>query len=151
MRLAPVRLVAGSVLAGALIVGGLASHVQAAHPVAAKNTCVPAPTDGKGGPYPAKKSSDCTAMKTVTVYAMADPKTFGAFVPSNITIKKGTTVIWIWKTGPHNVSFINPSVKLIDSGFLNPGGKFKETFTKTGVFKYQCQVHPMQFGLITVK
>src|SRR5579862_8994447 len=105
MPISPVRLVAGSMLAGMLLIGGFAVHVQAAQHIAAKNTCVPAATDGKGGPYPAKVSANCTALKAVTINIMADPKITGAFVPSNITIKKGTKVTWIWKTTPHNVYF----------------------------------------------
>jgi plastocyanin len=151
MRFSPLRLIGGGVLAGTLLIGGLAAHVHAAQQDAAKNTCVAAPTDGKGGPYPAKATSNCTALKAVTINIMADPKITGAFVPSNITIKKGTKVTWVWKTTPHNVYF-DPKYNLDSSQVMtNVGAKFSITFSKSGTFPYICQVHLGQKGVIVVK
>ncbi|MGH2410545.1 MAG: hypothetical protein ACRDGS_09275, partial [Chloroflexota bacterium] len=65
--------------------------------------CAPANTDGQGGPYPAAVSSRCTGLRQVEVDVITDPKLGGGFSPSNITISAGTTVIFVWKSGGHNL------------------------------------------------
>ena len=119
------------------------AHAALARPKAA-GRCVAAKSDGSGGPYPAKISANCTALKKVTVNVETDPVIGGAFTPSNITIKKGTTVTWIWKSGSHNLAPFHAAIE-------NPGFKFSKRFTKAGKYKYLCQVHPGQNGLVIVK
>jgi plastocyanin len=57
------------------------------------------------------------------------------FTPKTLSVKKGTTVKWSWKTGgvPHNVT-----------------GK---GFTKAGTYKYVCSIHKAagMTGTIKVK
>ncbi len=51
---------------------------------------------------------------------------------------------FIWKSGGHNLAPFDPTIE-------NQGHKFTKTFTKTGTFKYMCQVHPGQNGVVIVK
>jgi plastocyanin len=69
------------------------------------------------------------------------------FSPKTITVKKGTTVRWSWKTGgvPHNV---------VGKGFKSKTGAtvtFKKKFTKKGTYKYTCTIHKAQGMTGTVK
>jgi len=106
--------------------------------------CLPAKTDGNGGPYPAAISSSCTGMKAVEVDIVSDPKITGGFAPSNITISRGTTVTWVWKSGGHNLAPFHTAIE--DTGF-----RYSQTFTTRGDYQYQCQVHPGQYGIVHVK
>lgn len=60
------------------------------------------------------------------------------FVPKELKIEIGTTVIWKNRSGHHNVI-------ADDSGFESPefdaGGEFKRTFDKAGTYKYFCAFH----------
>src|SRR5712692_2394973 len=121
MKVSPVRLIASGVVVASLMAGGIvgADHARAAQPTPnpTSKTCVPAKTDGGNGPYPAAKSADCTKLKAVTVWVIADPTIGGGFAPSNITIKKGTKVTWIWKAGGHNLAPFDPTIESQDHKF----------------------------------
>jgi plastocyanin len=148
MKFSVIRFIGCGALVGATVAGSLAGadNVRAAQPGPnpTSKTCVPAKTDGTSGQYPAKASANCTALKTVTVWVVSDPIVSGGFAPSNITIKKGTKVTWIWKAGGHNLAPFDPTIE-------SQGHKFSKTFTKAGKYKYSCQVHPGQYGVVTVK
>ena len=69
------------------------------------------------------------------------------FSPKTITVKKGTTVKWSWKTGgvPHNV---------VGKGFKSKTAAtvtFKKKFTKKGTYRYVCTIHKAQGMKGTVK
>jgi plastocyanin len=148
MKILPVRLITRSAVAAALILGSLlaADNARAGQPTPnpKSKTCVPAATDGTSGTYPAKKSADCTKLKVVTVWVTTDPLIGGAFEPSNITIKRGTKVSWIWKAGSHNLAPFHMAIESV-------GFRFSKTFPKVGKYAYMCQVHPGQNGLIIVR
>lgn len=91
------------------------------------------------------------AGKTVTVTMTDEP---ARFVPEDIHIKVGTTVVWK-NTGAtlHSVT-ADPSkaqvashislpkgAKEFDSGFMPPGATFSHTFTVPGEYKYICIPH----------
>ena len=69
------------------------------------------------------------------------------FKPATVSIKKGDTVRWSWKTGgvPHNVT---------GKGFKSgneTSGKFKHTFKQVGTYKYTCTLHqPDMDGVVKV-
>lgn len=105
--------------------------------------CVPAATDGQGGPYPAASSSSCTGVKLVEVDVVPDPKIGGGFSPSNITISAGTTVLFVWKSGGHNLHPFQDQIQ--DSGYT-----LRHTFVKRGDYPYECQIHPGQYGIVHV-
>jgi plastocyanin len=69
------------------------------------------------------------------------------FAPKTITVKRGTTVKWSWKTGgvPHNV---------VGKGFKSKTAatvSFSKKFTKKGTYKYVCTIHKAQGMTGTVK
>jgi plastocyanin len=89
-----------------------------------------------------------------------------SFQPSSVTIKVGDTVEWEnvgnsvhHATDDHDMAIkkddvASPSGELVfDSGFLQPGGTFKHTFTTPGTYKYVCVVHEPSgmMGEIVVK
>lgn len=85
----------------------------------------------------------------VTVPLVDDPKTVGAFQPVKLSIKVGQTVGWINVSGqPHNVIFDDKSVGASD--LLQKGQTYKLTFSKAGIYKYSCTLHPGMDGEIDV-
>jgi plastocyanin len=73
-----------------------------------------------------------------------------AFSPSDITVKKGTTVTWTNQDStPHTVTEMDTQTGP-DSGNLNPGAKYTFTFNQNGTFKYHCTLHPEMLGTVTV-
>ena len=72
------------------------------------------------------------------------------FKPANISIKRGTKVIWINKDStPHTATANNH--RTFDSGLLRKGQRYTRTFWKTGKYGYHCKPHPFMKGSITVK
>lgn len=71
-----------------------------------------------------------------------------AFQPGSIAVPTGTMVTWR-NTGatPHTATAFNGA---FDSGTLNPGGSFSETFSDAGVYMYHCQIHPNMVGTVQV-
>ncbi len=72
------------------------------------------------------------------------------FKPANITIKRGTKVIWINKdTSPHTATAKNG--RSFDSGLLRKGQRYSHTFKRAGKKPYHCEPHPHMKGSVTVK
>ncbi|MGB9980135.1 cupredoxin domain-containing protein [Methanobacterium sp.] len=90
-------------------------------------------------PMPAKHTS---SQMTVPIYG-------GSYHPKVLTVKIGATVTWANKeTEPHTVTSVS---RLFNSGIIKPGGYYKVTFTKTGVYRYYCTLHPKTMrGIIIV-
>lgn len=129
----------------ATVTGHVATPTATSGTPASARTCRPAGTNGNGGPYPAATGSDCLGMPVVEVDLIADPRSVGGFSPSNITISKGTTVTWVWKTGGrHNLAPFHTAVEGI-------GFRFSKTFDQQGSYPYRCQLHPGQNGLVLVR
>jgi plastocyanin len=71
-----------------------------------------------------------------------------AFQPGMISVSAGTTVTWRNTGGaPHTVTAFNGA---FDSGTLNPGGSYSQTFSDPGVYMYHCQIHPNMVGTVQV-
>ncbi len=69
-----------------------------------------------------------------------------AFSPQNITVEKGTTVIWTNTDAvPHTVTGANFS-----SNTLNSGDSFTKTFQEDATLSYHCSFHPQMQGTLTV-
>jgi plastocyanin len=68
------------------------------------------------------------------------------FVPSSMTIKRGTTVVWT------NRDLTNHTVtgRGWDSGIIAPDGSYRRRFDTTGAFDYSCSIHPTMQGTINV-
>src|SRR5215207_6548556 len=71
-----------------------------------------------------------------------------AFEPATVTVPAGATVTWT-NTGsrPHTVTADDGS---FDSGRLDPGEQFSQTFDQPGTFTYHCGFHPEMQGEIVV-
>lgn len=71
-----------------------------------------------------------------------------AFVPHQITVKPGTTVLWRNKSAmPHTVT------SDVVGGFnksLGQGGTVSVPFSKPGTYTYHCSIHPYMHGVIVV-
>src|ERR671912_779549 len=71
-----------------------------------------------------------------------------AFEPATVTVPAGATVTWT-NTGsrPHTVTADDGS---FDSGRLDPGEQFSQTFDQLGTFTYHCGFHTEMQGSIVV-
>jgi plastocyanin len=71
------------------------------------------------------------------------------FIPGEITVVPGTTVIWINNEAmPHTVVDANKGFR---SKTLVKDAKFSFTFTSPGDYSYLCSIHPNMKGKVTVK
>ncbi|HEX3431712.1 MAG TPA: cupredoxin family copper-binding protein [Rhizomicrobium sp.] len=71
------------------------------------------------------------------------------FSPMSLTVPAGTTVTWKNLDGePHTVTSLTG---LFRSGGLDQNDTFRFKFTKPGVYKYVCSIHPRMMATITVK
>ena len=72
-----------------------------------------------------------------------------AFEPATLTVPVGATVTWT-NTGNrrHTVTADDGS---FDSGRLDPGEQFSQTFDQPGTFTYLCGFHPEMTGTIVVE
>lgn len=73
------------------------------------------------------------------------------FIPAEITIEKGDTVIWknIEKRQYHNVWF--KQLYKEEPDYLFPGDTYQQTFNEVGEFPYVCGPHPKMTGVVKVK
>jgi len=72
------------------------------------------------------------------------------FNPASVTVKAGDKVTWTNKDSVgHDVTGDN--FKSGDSGGMQNGDTFAQTFDKKGKFDYVCTVHPGMTGSVTVK
>jgi plastocyanin len=71
------------------------------------------------------------------------------FSPMSLTVSAGTTVTWKNLDGePHTVTSLTG---LFRSGGLDQNDTFTFKFTKPGIYKYVCSIHPRMMATITVK
>ncbi|MGD1837255.1 MAG: cupredoxin domain-containing protein [Nitrososphaeraceae archaeon] len=89
----------------------------------------------------------------------ADRQTNEYYVPDELKVKKGTTIVWTNDdTTLHTVTSghsYNGTNGTFDSGFMAPGDRFEFTFTKSGnyydaYYDYFCTLHPYMSGLVKV-
>jgi plastocyanin len=74
------------------------------------------------------------------------------YEPREETLAAGTTVTWT-NTGdmPHTVTKQDGPGADFDSGTLDPGDTFEQTFDTPGEIAYHCTIHPQQTGSVTVE
>lgn len=71
------------------------------------------------------------------------------FTPKEITVAKGTTVIWLNRDdAPHTIV---STEKKFESKALDTDDRFSFTFTNPGTYAYFCSVHPIMTGKVIVK
>ena len=74
------------------------------------------------------------------------------FEPKSLTVKAGATVTWTNSDDiPHTVTKDGGPGPDFDSGNLDPGDTFEQTFDAAGTIDYVCQIHPGQEGSVTVE
>ncbi len=100
-----------------------------------------------GGCAPAGSS----AASPVATSAVDLPPSY-VYAPTDIAVAAGTTVTWT------NNDHFSHSVQFLDGGLptdplvMDPGAAATFTFESTGVFHYQCHLHPQNMrGSVTVK
>jgi len=78
----------------------------------------------------------------------------GFFVPLNLEIIRGTTVIWQNEDNiGHTVQSQDAQghvIPIFNSPVLNTGDTFTYKFDKPGVYHYFCTIHPWRIGIVTV-
>lgn len=78
----------------------------------------------------------------------------GFYLPLNLEISKGTTVVWINDDNlEHTVQSQDEKgnlVSLFNSGLLKTGERFAHKFNSVGTYHYFCTIHPWRVGVITV-
>lgn len=67
-----------------------------------------------------------------------------------VVVKAGTTVTWENRDNTQHTTTSTASPPIWDSGILNPGQQFSETFNTPGTFPYICNVHPMAGTVVVV-
>src|SRR5262245_16386153 len=71
-----------------------------------------------------------------------------AFVPGNIQIAPGETIIWTnYDIAQHTVTFRDGTA---DSGVLTEREIFSHAFEAPGTFEYYCRLHPSMTGTVMV-
>jgi plastocyanin len=99
---------------------------------------------------PASQTGSSSTMSTVDITIVGGTDGDWHFDPSTITVPAGTTVKWTNKTEvAHTIQ--SSDINFDDSGPLEPGASFTETFDKPGTFSYSCGPHPWMTGTITVE
>jgi plastocyanin len=106
-----------------------------------------------------KHSFALVALISVAAFAGDEPRTVqmtsnNTFVPETLTIKEGTTVVWENQSQTVHTVTDDPAVaaakrdvatpaeaKPFNSGSIQPGGKYSNTFTVPGTYKYVCLPH----------
>lgn len=63
------------------------------------------------------------------------------FTPKSVTVKKGTTVKWVWRGHlPHNVTVKKGPVKFHSRTQVK--GSFSKKLTARGTYRIVCTIHP---------
>jgi plastocyanin len=71
-----------------------------------------------------------------------------AYQPADIVVPVGTTVDWTNEDPfAHTVTARDAA---FDSGNMDGGGTFSQTFSEPGTFEYFCEIHPSMTGTVTV-
>ena len=76
------------------------------------------------------------------------------YIPSKITVEKGTTVTWLNEDSAfHSVTsgFYDEPTELFDSGHMDPFESFTYTFSESGVYDYYCTLHPWMEAQVIVE
>ena len=72
-----------------------------------------------------------------------------SFQPYSLEIPLGTTVTWVNNSDKaHTVT--GEDLAFDDSGLIEPGDSFRQTFVEPGTYRYTCGPHPDMMGLIVV-
>jgi plastocyanin len=71
------------------------------------------------------------------------------FQPSSLDVPRGATVTWVNNSDvAHTVT--GDDLAFDDSGLIEPGDSFRQTFDEPGTYRYRCGPHPEMTGIIVV-
>jgi plastocyanin len=92
-----------------------------------------------GGGYPS--GGDAGGEGDVTIVDFA-------YQPPAMVVGPGETVTW-YNAGeaPHTV---DANAGAFESGTIDPGGSYSQTFEAGGVYPYHCDFHPNMRGIVVV-
>jgi plastocyanin len=71
-----------------------------------------------------------------------------SFIPQQLTVSTGTTVIW--RNTDSMLHTVTSNTGLFDVN-LQPGETFSYQFSSAGTFSYECTLHPGMVGTIVVQ
>lgn len=73
-----------------------------------------------------------------------------SFTPGDLVVSVGSAVEWQNRASgtSHTTTAVGGEW---DSGVVEAGGSFSQTFTEVGSFDYFCSIHPAMTGTITVE
>ncbi len=149
-----------SIITGVVVVGGVIWYFNSNSnyvPVPPESTMPqmpPSPQTAEPSTPPVPPPAPPTGINgSVHVYvgsvSVAIVNSSVGYSPSNITVKKGTTVTWTNQdTIKHNV--MSDSGSTLSSPYLAKGESWSYTFNTVGTFSYHCVPHPWMKGTVTV-
>ena len=76
------------------------------------------------------------------------------YIPSKITVEKGSSVTWINEDSAfHSVTsgVYDEPTGLFDSGYMDPYQNFSYLFDTSGTYDYYCTLHPWMEGQVIVE
>jgi plastocyanin len=72
------------------------------------------------------------------------------FQPYSLEVTPGATVTWVNNSdAAHTVT--GDDLAFDDSGLIEPGDSFRQTFDEPGTYRYKCGPHPGMTGIIVVR
>lgn len=73
------------------------------------------------------------------------------FSAKAVTVKRGTTITWVWKgSAPHNVTVIS-GPKRFRSGTRSRGARYRQRLTTPGTYRIACTIHSGMTQVIRVR
>jgi len=126
-----------------------ASGAQSSSPGAAESAST-SPSALASPSASASTSASASASPSASGAVAQSPVTMlgRAFQPGTVEVAAGQTVDWLNDDGEaHTVSALDGS---FNSGIMNSGDAFSETFETPGTFDYICAIHPTMTGTVIV-
>jgi plastocyanin len=114
-----------------------------------KNNPSPPSTTSNQNQSANQSSSKAPNSNTPTATSSVSIENF-AFMPPDITVKKGATVTWTNNDSTTHTVTASSGEKGPASSNLSPGDKYSFTFDTAGTFHYHCSIHPYMLGTVTV-
>jgi len=74
-----------------------------------------------------------------------------AFSPAKLTVARGARVTFRFQDGGTNHNVTSRGAKRFKNSPTKGSGTYAVRFTKAGVYRYECTLHPGMKGSITVK
>lgn len=101
-----------------------------------------------------KESKPTTVANVVIPNGNSEVGNVGFYIPLNLEIKKGTTVVWINDDNiQHTIQSQDEQgnvLSLFNSKALKTSERFAYKFNEEGVYHYFCTIHPWRVGVVTV-